>query len=272
MFVRLLKARIKVLLRERDLPFWGIVFPFFLINFLYLGTMEKEENLNNIQQMVEAAKLNGIQQRILDASGRMNGIVYFLAIISISCMFMGFMGNREMEDQISWISAKGMRSSVAPINERIFFLSGLCAAWGLANVYIGGILIYMKKVLGFGLEGDLIGWVIIVILCTLCGILIGMIIGVLSKGNRPIKQGEIAVFGVGLSVLAGLVDIRAKFYIDAYFPIIAKLNPTSLMVEAMFTLSKYGMNARFWNSIRALIVMDGICLIVLRLLIRRKRI
>ena len=272
MFIRLLKARIKILLRERDLPFWGIIFPFFLISFLYLGTMGKEETLNTTYQMADIGRENYIQQRLLDVTGRAHGLTYFLAVVSISFMFMGFMGNREMEDQISWLSARGIRNSVAPMSERLFFVSGLCASWGLANAYIFSLLIYMKMVLGLGLKGELVGWGLIVALCTLGGILIGMIIGVLSKAKRSIKQGEIAVFGVGLGVIAGLVDIRAKFYIDAYFPIIAKINPTSIMVEGMFTLSHYGMNERFWSSIEALSIMDIVCLIILRLLIRRKHI
>lgn len=271
MFIDILRARIQILLREKDLPFWGIVFPIFLSTFLFLGSDTKVPHTMAMQSRTLAqTSASCVTPIFIGQEGRFNSLVYFLAIIAIVCMLMGFMGNREMEDGLCWVSSKAVRMNVAPVSKVQIFLAGLIAAWGLANLFIVVVALYIKFVLGIGMGGPLMGWVLLIEESSLLGILVGMVFGAMSKTYRVIKQGQIAVYGVGGGVLAGLVDDSVKFYVDAYLPIISKLNPTSVMVEGMYNLSVYGMNKQFSYSLLRLGVMNVICLGVLILLIRRK--
>lgn len=279
MVIEILKARIKVLIREKDLPFWGILFPIFLTSFLYLGTMlDTHKTVISSQEVSVISEVAQNEQAIddvtlifLDAERELSSIVYFLSMLAICCMIMGLMGNREMEDYLSAISAKGIRVSISPVKPSIIFGCGLCASWGLAIVFMSAISLYMKCVLKIGIQGPLIGWILLITLSALCGVLFGMIVGALSQYSRVVKQAEIAVLGVGSGVLAGLVDERVKFYVDAYLPIITKMNPTSIMVEGMFTLSVYGMTQRFRESLMRLGIVDILFFFILILIIRRKK-
>ena len=106
---------------------------------------------------------------------------------------------------------------------------------------------------------------------TLYGYLVGMFMGAASKASIPIKAGEIAIFGVSSCILTGMINDEIKFYVDAYMPIISKINPTSIMVDAMYTLCAYGMTEEFMKYVLRLSIWNGICLVGIIFLIYRRR-
>lgn len=272
MVINILKARIKVLLREKMFTFWGIVFPILLATFLYIEVTDQGSR----QTMTESKSVVGsgsitIVRTFLDQEGKFDGIIYFLAIIAIACFISGFSGCREMEDCLCYISPKAVRINVVPVNFWMFFSCSLFISWSIANIYLTIIIIYFKSILGLHIEGPLVGWLLLISLSTLCGCLIDMLIGTMSKQSIPIKQGTIATLGVGGCILAGLINDKVKFYVDAYTPIISKINPASIMVDGMFTLCTYGMTAHFNTCILRLVIVDSICFGILLLMIARRR-
>lgn len=122
MVINILKARIKVLLREKMFTFWGIVFPILLATFLYIEVTDQGSR----QTMTESKSVVGsgsitIVRTFLDQDGKLDGIIYFLAIIAIACFISGFSGCREMEDCLCYISPKAVRINVVPVNFWVFF-------------------------------------------------------------------------------------------------------------------------------------------------------
>lgn len=274
MFWNILKARMTIQIREKNFVFWGIIFPVFLSTFLFIGTLSKPTLLKDIDHFEPVMEGNTqIVNTYLDLDGNLSDIIFFLGILAIACIISGFSGCREMEDYSYFVSSKAIRVQTAPISSSLFFICGLCATWGLAFMYLVILFTYFKFVLGIRLVGPLIGWILLFGLSTLCGCLIGMFTGLCSKQSIPIKQGEIAIFGVGGCILAGLINDDMKFYVDAYLPIISKINPTSIMVEAMFTLCLHGMTEHFMECIMSLCIWNVVGLLgVIFLIYRRKMI
>lgn len=272
MFINICKARVKVLIREKNFVFWGLVFPIFLATFLYIETVTPIAERPEAQNQAVAISENiTIERSFLDQDGRLDGIIYFLGIVAIACIISGFIGCREIEDSLCYISSKAVRVNIAPMSFWLFFICSLCVTWGISNVYLMIILIYFKTILGIQIQGPFWGWMMMICLSTLCGGLLSMLIGTTSRQSIPIKQGIIAIIGVGGCILAGLVNEDVKFYIDAYYPIITKLNPTSMMVDGMLTLCTEGMSKQFYEAITHLSIFNGICLILLIIMIKRRR-
>lgn len=274
MLINILIARMKIYFREKNFIFWGVAFPIFLGTFLYVGTT------SGITMQTHIENNNGIPfydtqivKTFLNQDGKLKAIVFFLGLVAVACILSGFTGCREMEDYLCYISPKAVRIRVAPIHPAKFFISGICACWMTANTYLFIICIYYKFILQVQLQGPLIGWILIIGLGTLAGCLVGMFAGVASKSVLAVKVGEIAIFAVGSTILAGLVNDDLKFYMDAYMPILTKVSPTSTLVDGMFTLCVYGMTEDFMKCIMSLSIFDGMCLVAIICMIYwRKRI
>ena len=259
-------------MREKSVTFWGIVFPIFLSTFLFIETasMPSEVKSYERESLIIQEGIH-IGRTFLDQEQKLDGIIYFLAILAITCFIASFSGLRNMEDCLSCISPKAVRINVAPVSFSQFFIASLCTTWCIASSYLTILIIYYKSILGFVLDGPFVGWVALIGLSTLCGTLVTMLVGALNKLSMPIKQGEIAVFGVGGAILAGLVNEQVKFYTEAYLPLIAKINPTSIMVDGMFTLCSEGMNAHFYTCLQRMALFDCVCFVLLLIMIRRRK-
>ena len=272
MFIHILKARFKVLFREKSIMFWGLVFPIFLSTFLFIETDSMPIEVDNYER--ESLILQEgicIGRTFLDQEEKLDGIIYFLAILAVACFIASFSGCREMEDCLSYLSPKAVRINIAPVSFKLFFITSLCATWLMANIFLTILIIYYKSILGFTLDGPLVGWIALIGLSTLCGTLVAMLIGTLNKLSISLKQAEIAIFSVGGAILAGLINEQIKFYTEAYLPMIAKINPSSIMVDGMFTLCREGINTHFYDCLQRLALFDSICFILLLVMIRRRR-
>ena len=272
MFINIFTARIKIFIREKNLIFWGLIFPIFLGTFLYLGTSKEAMQQNTIgtQHLISNNNITMVTT-ILTPHGELNGIVYFLGIIAIACIISGFSGCREMEDYLCYISPKAFRTHISPVHPMIFWGCGFCASWLLSNTYLLILCTYFKVILKIQLQGPLVGWIVSIGLGTLYGYLVGMFTGVASRSSIPVKAGRIAIFGVSSCILAGLINDRIKFYVDAYMPIISKINPASIIVDTMYTLCVYGMTEDFIKGALRLSIWNGICLLGVIFLIYRRR-
>lgn len=268
MFVRLLNMRIKMLSREKELFFWGMIFPMFLATFLYLAGVNIPEKLELTHLAVEGTY---ITKRLIDEQGIHKDIAYFLAIIGLACYITGFTGIKEREGMVVKLSARARRMSLAPIKMSTQFLSGLCANWLVNSGCIVTLIIYIKGILGINLVGDLSGWMMTISLGVMLGLILGMIVGSISKWNRAGRQGILATISVGSGILSGMVDGKLKFYMDYNFPIITKLNPMSFIVDALYTLNVYGMTGRFYMNIFKLIGAILIGMMGLMILQRRNK-
>ena len=271
MFMNILKVRLKVLLRQKQNFFWGILFPIFLSTFLYLGSgIVPTNSAHYIEETTKVASTY-VVERLLDPYSESHYSIYFIAIIALDCYMIGFTGLQETTNHMLRLSPRAKRHYMAPVKSVINVLSGIVVCWLISIVGLSILLVYMKGILGLKLAGSISGWALVIGLGALTGILIDMIIGAIGDYKYAIKQGFIAVISVSSCILAGLIDPAIKFYMDVRLPILSKMNPSAVIVDALYTLNVYGMTRRFYTNILELVLMNIIGGAVLILLLRRNR-
>ncbi|MBE6024840.1 MAG: hypothetical protein E7231_16950 [Cellulosilyticum sp.] len=272
MFIRLIKIRLGMLIRQKEVLFWSIIFPIFLSGFLYLSAMG-----GNKAQTAISSELQ-IQENVLyvekvfkDVQEIEHNRLYFLTIIILMCYITGFTGIQEIEAYSLKASAKAVRHILAPISMAYQTLNSLCACWLFSMGCIGILLIHIRGILSITLSGNIMGWLLVIGLGTLSGILCGMIMGNNGRCKRATKQGLMAVFAVGSCILGGLVNPSIKFQMDYNFPVLSKIYPPLALIDALHTLNTYGMTQRFYKDILAIILMNAIGIGILSFLLRRNR-
>lgn len=269
MFIKLVKVKLKMLMRQREMIFWNIIFPIFLITCLYLTGMTR---VSVSQPVLCEVNSTYIIKSLIDKQEIHKDINYMLAVIGLTCYIMGLVAIKEMEDIMLRLSTRAIRMCIAPIGVGIRFWSSLWSGWLVNLGCIGMVLVYMKGILGINLSGALIGWGMMISLGTLNGLLLGVIIGGIGRWqSRAARNGMMAIITVGGSILSGLIDSKVKFYVDYYFPIIAKLNPISAIVDGLYTLNIYGMTERFYMNVLQLILFNAIGFAIIGVLLRRNK-
>ena len=263
--------RLKILLRQKQNLFWGIVFPIFLFTFLYLGL--DDIRMDSAYYMEKTTKIDStyVVETLLDSNTVSHFSIYVIAIIALACYMTGFIGLYEIQNYMLRLSSRAKRHYMAPTKLIIHITSSIVACWLISIGELSILLIYIRVILGLRLIGSFSGWALVLGLATLSGTLINMIIGTIGNYKHAIRQGVIAVIAVSSCILAGLIDPAIKFYVDFNMPILSKVNLSSVIVDALYTLNNYGMTRRFYTNILELVVMNIICGVVLIHILRRDR-
>lgn len=269
MFLRLFKMRLKIIVRQKITLFWGIIFPCIVATFLYLAISGADAVGS---ELIELEQSPYILHTFMENQSERYDIGYYLAIIEMSCLLGGISSLLGIEDYMLRLSPRAIRMDIAPINKNKRFISFIMANWIMVIGYALATILYLKIVLGIALSGSLMGWSMLIILATLKGVLTGSIVGSLNTKRKSVKMGIQAVFTVGCGILTGLIDGNIKLYIAYYLPILAKFNPSALVVDGLFTLNVYGMTERFYVDILWLIVWNVIAVDILLIIIRRNKV
>lgn len=165
---------------------------------------------------------------------------YFYALISMTCLIASMMGMSNGIGIQADLSALAARRNVAPTKKMTQVLSDFFASWFLYCIMVSivlAVVIFGYKQ-DFGNNAGLIllgGWV-----GSFCGLAGGMMIAVVSKGERRAKEGICVAFFMISSFLSGLQWVDITYYIEKYCPIINRINPATLVVNAFKSIAVFG--------------------------------
>jgi ABC-2 type transport system permease protein len=129
---------------------------------------------------------------------------------------------------------------------------------------------YLKFIFGINLSG---GWelVLLVLVGSISGVAMGMLIGSIGRFSEGVKVGiSLAISMVG-SFLSGLMFGGMKNVVEQHVPIVNKINPASLISDAVYAISVYDNSERFYLNIGILLLESVIFLFVCYLSVRRVR-
>lgn len=165
---------------------------------------------------------------------------YFYALISMTCLIASMMGLSNGIGIQADLSALAARRNVSPTRKMVQVLSDFLASLFLYCIMVSivlAVVIFGYKQ-DFGNNAGLIllgGWV-----GSFNGLAAGMLIAVVVKGERKAKEGLCVAFFMVSSFLSGLQWAEITYYIEKYCPIINRINPASLVVNAFKSLAVYG--------------------------------
>lgn len=197
-------------------------------------------------------------------------IVYFYALIAMTCLMGSNWGNKVITDIQADLSPKGARIQVSPIHKLKLLLCNLCAAFTIHFINIGILMLYLYYILKVDFSNNLYHILITCFFSGLVGVMLGAMITAVVKKNDNIKQSLLTLISVGGSALAGLMVVDLKYIVDTQLPFVAFLNPASLITDALYRLYYYGPDARFYLNISILFLMSFIFTVITYWSTRRK--
>lgn len=195
--------------------------------------------------------------------------VYYFSLIGMAALFGGFLGSSVARQMQPNITPEGMRKSTAPVKRHTMIAAEFLAAYTLQLISMAILLFYMICILRINL-GSEAGYVA---LTCAAGSLVGIASGIFV-GSLPVKENvQIAIFlvySLGSSFLSGLMVHPIKIWIEKSVPIINRINPATLIQDALYSLVIYNTHERFFTNIITLTVISVILCTLSYLMTRRK--
>lgn len=195
---------------------------------------------------------------------------YFYAIFAMSCLFASFSATDKITKLQANESALGMRRCLSPNPKSITILAEFISMLSLQFVAEILTFIYLNLI---GVDfGDRYALILLILFFGSCiGVALGVIIGSAYKLSDGLKTSICVAISMTLSVLADLCVGGIKDAIEHAAPIINRINPAALIVDAFYALNVYDTYERYTRDIVTLGVMAAGMLAVSFFILRRNR-
>ena len=195
---------------------------------------------------------------------------YFYAIFAMSCLFASFAATEKIARIQANESALGMRRSLSPNSKMSTIIAEFISM--LVFQFIAEVitLIYLT-VIGVDFGNKYPQILLILFFGSCMGIILGIIIGSISKLSEGSRSGICVTISMALSVMADLCAPGIKDSIEHTAPIINRLNPAALIVDSFYALNIYDTYDRYIRNIATLGLMSAALLIISFLILRRNK-
>lgn len=233
-------------------------------NKIYENFIKEGRNPYEITNIVKA-KLNNISNENLSYTN-----IEFYTLLAMTALYGGlismFISNKHQPN----ISAVGKRTSISCIKKSTLIFTNLLASYIIEVIGLFIVLAYTIIVL----KADFGSNLALVILITLAGALAGLAIGLvisLLKVKENAKTGILIGTTMMMSFFSGMYGITMKYVIDKNIPVINKINPTSLITDAYYSLYYYDTYSRYITNLVLLLLISGLLIGVSIIKLRRNR-
>jgi ABC-2 type transport system permease protein len=199
-----------------------------------------------------------------------NTLTYFYGLIAMASLFGGFWGMKETSDIQADLSPQGARMNLAPVHKlKVFGYSFLAAI----AVHFASLLLLVAY-LAFVLKVAFGAQIVFILIACLAGAVTGVSFGAMCTAVVKNEHMKIAVLIVGsiiLSFLAGLMVSDIKYLVNKAVPVLAYLNPASLVSDAFYSLYYYSSYTKFFESIGLLLGLSGVFYLIVYFKMRRQK-
>jgi len=221
------------------------------------------ESLNEYQSSTQEVSVGG---RTYDT-----GISYFFAVIAMASLYGCFLGIRCPIEMQANLSALGARRSVTPTHRMKLVVADMLATFVVHFVNVLILLLYMKFILRLDFGDRMGGMILICLVGSMIGVALGMFVGSLGKLTEGIKIGIILAVSMVCSFLSGLMVYNMKDIVEQHAPIINRINPASLISDALYCLNVYDDMNRYGRNLATLAVISILLILGSFLMVRRER-
>lgn len=195
---------------------------------------------------------------------------YYYSLIAMTCLFGSLSGQSCAEKLKANISAQGMRKSLTSANRLVLILSDFSATYLLQIIANAILVCYLNFVLKINLGANFGLIMLTVATGSLIGVSMGIFIGSIPKISSTIKLTIISASTLFSSFLSGLMVGGIKYNIEEYIPIVNKLNPATIITDALYSLNVYDTYERFTVCIISLVAYCVIFCVASYLMTRRE--
>lgn len=200
-----------------------------------------------------------------------DSLVYYYALIGMTCLYGGFIGLKEITNIQADQSAQGCRLNLAPVSKLKLFGCSILASACVQIFIIFTLILYLKYIIKIDL-GNQVGFIVLAgIASSLTGVSFGTMIGSIVKGSEVKKFFTVLSLTMIMSFFAGLQVAEMKYMITEKFPIMAYINPANVISDSFYSLYYYDTYTRYFTNIGILIGFTVIFYVVTLLIVRRQK-
>ncbi|MCX4326713.1 MAG: ABC transporter permease [Lachnospiraceae bacterium] len=222
----------------------------------------------------EAVTKTGYQEFVNETTltGKsVDGMVqYFFSLISMACMFGSFIGYLVSVQLQANISAVGLRRAVSSVRKFKQIAASTLTAVSVHYAGLAVLLFYLHFILKIDLSGNIFKLTVICLAGGFIGVSIGMFVGTFSKLPNGVRIGILVLTGLFSSFLSGLMVGGIKGLVEDNCPVLNRINPASVITDAIYSISVYDDPGRYVKNIIILVIMSLIVGTVTFIMTRRE--
>lgn len=244
-----------------------------LVKEVAVGFYEKND-IAGFEKYIESM-INGMEVRIseipLKGSDKDPFTQYFFALLAMTCLIASQPGLELCNKIQPDLSVIGARRNVSSKKKMTQLLYDFIATYFIYCIIVTFVVFLCK----YGFKRDFGDQLLLVLIATYIGTFTGMTTGtaisVWTKGNTNIKATLCTVFFMLSSFLAGLQWGDIVYHIEKNCPIINRINPGTLIVNAYSSLTVYGDVKQYTINIMTLLFIGIVFLALSILKLRREK-
>ena len=198
-------------------------------------------------------------------------VVYFYTLIGMTCLYGGFFGINAINEVEANLSKRAARISVAPTHKLKTLVASLLAGFIIQYAEVLILLAYLIFALGVDFGNQTLYIILLTLFGSLAGTTTGMLIGACNKKSENAKVGMLISFTMTCSFLAGMMILDMKYIIAKNVPILAKINPVSMITDGLYSLYYYDTLERYFFNIISLSIFSAVMVFASYFFIRRKK-
>jgi len=232
-----------------------------------------EERPQQLEAAIKAASQDiSLNKEVFISNAAVDTIAqYFYVLIAMACMYGGFTGLDNTMTLQANLSSLGIRRCVAPTKKMKLMLGDFLA--GVTMQFINVLILLAYLVFALRIDfGNQIGFILLTsFVGTLTGVAFGSTVGIVLKTGRGFKETIVAMSGVFLCFLAGMMYGDMGDIIEHKAPIINRINPAALLKDAFYCLNVFDNHNRYFRNIISLLVIAALMCVTSILIMRREK-
>jgi len=167
-------------------------------------------------------------------------VVIFYSLIAMVSTYGIYAGIETASLVQANLSNLGIRINVTPLKKQNFLIAGVIVSL-LMNLFANTVLLlFINYILKIHLCSDLKHSAVFILLGNLFGVILGVFIGVSNKKSMSVKTLIAIVVTLLLSFLSGMMGPWIKIMIDKYIPLLARINPISIISNNLYRINLLG--------------------------------
>ncbi len=230
------------------------------------------EHLDKIEAVMEAVSTEVSYIRELPLThGNTDPVMdFFFALIAMTCLMGTTVGQYTAMHIKADLSPIGLRKVISPANRMSMILGDMCASVTLSAIGNALLIIYLKYILRLEFGAGFFPIYLVALVGSLVAICIGMLVGFLPKLGEGAKMGINIGFTLFSSFLSGLMASGIKQSIEKTCPIINRINPASLISDALYALNIYDTYEKYTRCLVIMLAMSVVFVFASLMIARRE--
>lgn len=198
------------------------------------------ENMNVAQHYVEAKTQNKSN----------NMVIYFYSLLSMATLIGATLSSTDLGNLQANQTERAARFCIAPVKK---FTSSLAVIGTTVFIHWFSTFVvaygFMRLVLGIDFGENTLPIALLIFVGCFASVMIGALLCSIIKKSESARTGVLIGFSITSCFLSGMMSMTIKTLISENAPIVEMINPSSLMVNAMYSLYYYGINETYWTNL-----------------------